>query len=249
MYPRLNTPPSLTEAARAWCAAHPLARPDRNRRCPACRHAGCFDLLPAAPGAVPRWSCFSASHAGVGLRGAGCWHGDALDLEAHRRGVSPADVLRADGFLAAHPTPPAPRPALNRPAPRDALAEWDRLPRTGGDPADLVRYSPSGTAHVRTYSLGGRPIGVRPVEALPAGWYGATPRGAVEVLRDRGDGRWATPAAFLAGEVAPGHDLVLAADLTPTLTARAPADFAATVGRVLDAFGGTLDALEGVSRG
>ena len=249
MYLRPNTPSSLTEAVRAWCAAHPLARPDRRRRCPACGHAGCFDVLPAAPGATARWSCFSASHDRVGLRGSGCWHGDALDLEAHRRGVSPADVLRADGFLAEQGAPFASRPALTGPAPRDPLAAWDRLPRTEGDPLDLVRYNPAGTAHVRAYSVEGRPIGIRPLEELPAGWNGATPRGAAEVLRDRGVGRWATPAAFLAGEVAPGHDLVLASDLTPVLAACAPADFAATVGRMLEAFGGTLAALEGVSRG
>jgi hypothetical protein len=185
----------------------------------------------------------------VGLRGSGCWHGDALDLEAHRRGVSPADVLRADGFLADPGTPLAPRPALRRPAPRDPLATWDRLPRTEGDPVDLVRYSPNGTAHVRAYSVEGRPIGVRPLEALPGGWYGATPRGAVEVLRDRGRGRWATPAAFLAGEVVSGHDLVVAADLSPALRAHTPDVFAGAVARVLEAFDGALATLEGVSRG
>jgi hypothetical protein len=244
-----NPSPTVGEAVRAWCVAHPLLPHDRKRRCPACLRAGCYRVMPDTDG-VLRWACFSSHHArsGVGVAGRGCWHGDALDLEAHRRGASRVDVLRADGYLAG----PALRvaPVVRRPSPRvdDPFARWATL-RPSGDAFDLVRLDVDGRAVVRAYGLSGRPIGVRPVEALPSGWYGATPRAAADVLRDGRPGRWATPAALLAGEAEPGDDLVIAQDVAPALAVRASASFSPAVARVLDVFGGSVEQLEEVSRG
>ena len=247
---RLNNPSlPIGEAVRAWCAVHPLPEPGRERRCPMCRHRECFDRLPASKG-PERWTCFSANHGGAGLRGNGCSHGDALDLEAHHRGLSRVEVLRADGYLdgrtTRNPSRPPPVSAPKRPA--DPLAPWASL-AVSGDVADLVRLDADGEPLVRAYALDGRPIGVRHLETLPTGWYGTTPRGAVEVLRARKPGRWATPSAYLAGDVSSGPDLVLARDLTPAVASHAPATFADTLARVVAAFGGTVETFEEVPRG
>ncbi len=205
------TPGTFAEAVRAWCAAHPLSRPDRRRRCPACGHAGCFDLLPSTSGDVARWACFSVSHDRVGRPGNGCWVGDALDLESHRRGVTPAEVLRADGFLSRDLSPcPLEAPARVRKVPEDPHAAWATLNPSTHDTVDLVRYNSQGRAHVRAWDRSGRPIRVCTLGVLPAGWYGATPRAACDLLRDRKPGRWATPDQLLAGEVTPDDDLVIA---------------------------------------
>ena len=71
--------------------------------CPVCGHHDCFGALPKIPA---RWCCFSANHGDVGLPlvGGKGRHGDALDLEVHRRGLPPggasrAAVLRDEGYL------------------------------------------------------------------------------------------------------------------------------------------------------
>lgn len=205
-----NSSPSFSEAVRAWCAAHPLPPHDRKRHCPACGRAGGYRVMPDTDGA-PRWACFSSRHArsGVGVSGRGCWSGDALDLEAHRRGASRADVLRADGYLDG--TAVRRMPELRRASTRvdDPFAGWASF-RASGDAVDLVRLDGDASPVVRAYSRSGRPIGVRRVASLPSGWCGATPHAAADVLRDGRAGRWATPAAFLAGQVEAGDDLVIA---------------------------------------
>ncbi len=100
---------TLANAVAKWNADHPQDWPRSGGTCPACRHHKCFGHLPDNP---TRWACFSASHEadsdGCGLPGNGvgspseataCWHGDALDLEAHERGITRVDVLRDDGYL------------------------------------------------------------------------------------------------------------------------------------------------------
>ena len=91
---------TLSAAVDAWCESHPI---DFSlKACPACGHNDCFGPLPDDPS---KWFCFSANHmrdsGGVGQPGSveGTGFGDALDLEAHRRKVQPAEVLRGDGFL------------------------------------------------------------------------------------------------------------------------------------------------------
>ena len=159
-------------------------------------------------------------------------------------------MLRADGYLdgstTRRPSRPPPVSAPKRPA--DPLAAWASL-AASGDVADLVRLDAGGEPHVRAYALDGRPIGVRHLETLPTGWHGATPRAALEVLRGRKPGRWATPSAFLAGDVPSGHDLVLTRDLTPAVASHAPATFGDTVARVVAAFGGSVETFEEVPRG
>jgi len=139
---------------------------------------------------------------------------------------------------------------VRRPSPRvhDPFARWATF-RRSGDAFDLVRLDADGRPVVRAYGLRGRPIGVRAVAALPAGWCGATPRAAADVLRDGRAGRWATPTAYLAGEVEAGDDLVIAHDLASPLARRAHASFRAAVARILDVFGGTVEQLAEVPCG
>lgn len=105
--PRSPAPPSapaatFAEAAEAWNRDHPGGWLKSGGTCPACGHKEDFGRLPDNP---ERWACFSANHerdsGAVGRPGpmGKCWTGDALDLEAHRRGVSRRDVLQQDGFL------------------------------------------------------------------------------------------------------------------------------------------------------
>ncbi len=70
--------------------------PKSGGTCPGCGHDGCFGTLADDPN---RWCCFSASHAEPGLRGDGCFHGDALDLDAHAAGRTRAELLIAAGLL------------------------------------------------------------------------------------------------------------------------------------------------------
>lgn len=93
----------LRDARTRWNDAHPLDE-GAKQECPLCGsddgfHAG-GDHGPA------RWFCYSTNHAerapsGVGQHDDdGRGFGDALDLEAHRRGFEHADdLLRADGYL------------------------------------------------------------------------------------------------------------------------------------------------------
>lgn len=87
---------NVDDAVRAFNAAHPGNWPKSGGKCPACGHDGCFGWLGDNPG---RWSCFSASHTAPGIAGNGCFHGDALDIEAFAAGVGRVDVLVRDGFL------------------------------------------------------------------------------------------------------------------------------------------------------
>lgn len=98
-----------SEAARKWCDDHPIDFRVLRRECPACGHKGCFGPCPEA---LDRWFCFSANH---DTDSGGCgqpsktqpdaFWGDALDLESHRRGTTPRDVLRQDGYLDHLPDP------------------------------------------------------------------------------------------------------------------------------------------------
>lgn len=96
--------PGIGEAFARWNADHPLSFD--SRQCPVCGHNGCFGPLPEAR---DRWFCWSTSHVdGVGIRAPNGYHGDALDLEAHRRGMRPVEVLRMDGYLAPRVVAPVP---------------------------------------------------------------------------------------------------------------------------------------------
>ena len=107
------------EAAVArWNAEHPEDWPRQHGTCPACGGGGCFGTMPGSNG--DRWACFDTDHATVGRQGDGCWWGDALDLAAHRRGLTRSAVLRADGYLTGDAPPMQPRrapplPPLNVP--------------------------------------------------------------------------------------------------------------------------------------
>ncbi len=95
----------ITEAIVSWNRAHAQDW-GTHQPCPACDGKDSFGAFPGEPG---RWRCFHASHEGPGVRGDGCYHGDALDLEAHRRGCTAVEVLRADGYLGPKPAPNPPQ--------------------------------------------------------------------------------------------------------------------------------------------
>lgn len=171
-------------AVRAWCARHPLPRKTHVRKCPVCSGAGCFAPM-GGDSVPPRWACFDSSHTGAGLPGNGCHTGDALDLEAFRRGVTRAEVLRQDGALAARDTAAAAKRPVTTKAARMA-EHWGALDR-GGGALDLVRLTADGVPCVRCYGARGFPAGVRRLDALPSGWIGATLAGAA-LLSARGAG-------------------------------------------------------------
>ena len=152
----------FSSAAAAWNRDHPGDWPRMPGRCPACavpgHGEGCFGRLGDD---ADRWACLAAGHGDrapdCGRPGNGAWWGDALDLEAHARRVSRADVLRADGYLTGAPRTAAPtRPAQKRPPTREELlaARWAALAPldspaalahptwwtvTGADPATATR--------------------------------------------------------------------------------------------------------------
>jgi len=100
---------TIGDAMDRWNSDNRREYPRHSAECPVCGDGGSFGHL---PGDETRWHCFSSDHpSNVGVPGANGYHGDALDLEAHARGVKAVDVLRADGYLA----PASQRP--ERPAP------------------------------------------------------------------------------------------------------------------------------------
>lgn len=96
---------SFKEAQAAYCRDRTPKWPKSRGECPACGHKGCFG---SADGL--RWACWSTSHAGVGVQTADgrLYTGDALDLDAHAAGLTPAEHLRAEGYLGER----TPRPEL-----------------------------------------------------------------------------------------------------------------------------------------
>jgi hypothetical protein len=75
---------------------HPLDVKRHSDTCPVCEHNGCFGVLPKDK---QRWFCWSTNHTVVGIRSERGWHGDALDLYAHEKGIRPIDVLIREGYL------------------------------------------------------------------------------------------------------------------------------------------------------
>lgn len=94
-----TTATDLDKAVARWNADHRLSLPRDSAACPVCEDDHSFGHLPDDD---QRWFCFSTDHPeSVGVRGPKGFHGDALDLEAHARGLARAEILRADGYLAA----------------------------------------------------------------------------------------------------------------------------------------------------
>ena len=91
---------TITDAIKRYNSEHAREFPAGRGSCPICGHNDCFGQLKADPS---KWSCFSANHEGGGRRGAGCFTGDVLDIDAHAAGVQPIDLLRRDGYLAPRP--------------------------------------------------------------------------------------------------------------------------------------------------
>jgi hypothetical protein len=91
--------PQLTvdDAARQWNADHPGDWPrGTTGNCPVCGGKGGFGRLPERR---EKWFCWHQTHSGVGRKTERGHFGDALDLEAHARGRSRVEVLKADGYL------------------------------------------------------------------------------------------------------------------------------------------------------
>lgn len=97
--PAAQASTSIEEAAQRWNEDHREDWRSYGGRCPACGHRSCFNPLPENPA---RWYCWSSNHdSTVGKFAAKSrgYFGDALDLEAHRRGTDRVSVLRQDGYL------------------------------------------------------------------------------------------------------------------------------------------------------
>ena len=105
---------TIADAVRKYNADHARTFPTGRGSCPICGHNGCFGQLKDDP---TKWSCFSANHAGGGRRGAGCFVGDVLDIDAHLAGLQPIDVLRRDGYLAPRDSAPVASSAPSAPTP------------------------------------------------------------------------------------------------------------------------------------
>lgn len=87
---------SFKAAAAAYCRDRTPDWPRAGASCPACGHNGCFGSQDGE-----RWACWSSGHSGVGVPSADglLHHGDALDLDAYLSGRTPAEHLRAEGYL------------------------------------------------------------------------------------------------------------------------------------------------------
>lgn len=94
--PRLAPALTFDEGARRYNQEHEREWPKHTGDCPGCGHKECFGRLPSDPS---RWACFSTNHMQPGVKGPGCHHGDALDLDAHAAGMKPAELLRRGGYL------------------------------------------------------------------------------------------------------------------------------------------------------
>ncbi|MBE7490971.1 MAG: hypothetical protein HS108_04345 [Planctomycetes bacterium] len=102
--PGLNDTTNIRAAVESYNRDHARDFGRAGGQCPVCGHRGCFGRIPGKP---TRWACFSANHAAatgadgkpVGLPGKGCWHGDALDLDAFSAGRTRLEHLRALGYL------------------------------------------------------------------------------------------------------------------------------------------------------
>lgn len=100
---RTATP--ISDAIRRWNEDHAQDW-GSHRPCPACEGKDSFSAIPGSH----RWACYHSSHQAPGKRSedGSCYTGDALDLEAWRRGCEPVDVLRQDGYITLAPVPPPP---------------------------------------------------------------------------------------------------------------------------------------------
>ena len=104
--PREASP--IAEAAERWLRDHPQEW-GTHQPCPACEGKDSFSGLPGSH----RWVCHHVSHRAPGRpsEDGTCYTGDALDLEAWRRGCTVVEVLRQDGYIAMAPVRAAPRQA------------------------------------------------------------------------------------------------------------------------------------------
>jgi len=127
---------TIDEGVDRWNGDHRQPYPTSPGTCPACGHNDCFHALPEDP---TRWYCFSNSHAvdsgGCGRPGEKGWWGDALDLEAHRSGIPPLEVLRRDHYLGG-----ATWASRNKPDPDEDIG--DLVPFTGKAEKTNIKRAP-----------------------------------------------------------------------------------------------------------
>jgi replicative DNA helicase len=145
------------EAVAKYNADHRLDLPKSRGDCPGCDHRGCFGQTPNDD---QRWYCFSASHSQPGVQGTLGFHGDALDLDAHRRGMSRAEMLREGGYLKRQEAKAAQGEAVPSTAAgtrhrtltmAELLAEWDKAPEN--------RFLETGLSVLDKPLGGGLPVG------------------------------------------------------------------------------------------
>ncbi len=91
------TPAPLAAAVAKYNAEHPQEYPTGGSgTCPICAHKGCWGQSTRGAG---YWSCFSASHQEGGAKAGDVWTGDALDIAAHKAGLSPRAFLAQEKYL------------------------------------------------------------------------------------------------------------------------------------------------------
>ena len=134
---------NVQQAIDNWNSRNPQTWPRNSAECPICGDTASFGTLPDDPA---RWFCFSSDHKSVGIPGDKGFHGDALDMEAFKRGVKIIDVLRKDGYLK--------RQEIDRSQDREAQERQDDDSgfggggaAGGGDPAE----EPIGSWRSRSY--------------------------------------------------------------------------------------------------
>ena len=98
----VEPPPADNDSniAQRWMVENSRDFTNPARECPVCGHRDCFGLVPEKE---TLYSCFSANHdsngCSRGIQREGCFLMDSLELEAHERGMTRNEVLKADGYI------------------------------------------------------------------------------------------------------------------------------------------------------
>lgn len=181
----------IDEAVARWNNDHRRTLPTHNSPCEIC---GSPDGLKASSGDPSRWTCFSSRHEqlgadrtdGAGVRGSGCFSGDALDIEAWTSKRTRVQVLRDEGYL--------PNTAQRR---KQASA-----PSTGQSPVKPSVLVPGEHEDVR---VGNDEFVANVMQALPAGAFYRRDFVVGELVGPRGRVRFLETDAHRARAIIDSH--------------------------------------------
>jgi len=98
---------SFLDAVQAYNQDHARDFGPPGGQCPICSHNGCFGNAGGPLQGSGRWACFSANHGRatgqdgkpIGVKGNGCHHGDALDIDAHQANQTRHQHLKNTSYL------------------------------------------------------------------------------------------------------------------------------------------------------